>query len=309
MPIPCPFRRRPSALLPALALAALGLVSVPATACDAAAVALVVPYPPGGSADAVARVIAQQATQQTGKAFVLQHVPGASGANGARLVARAAADGCTVLVGSPNSVVLAPASQPEAGYAPQDLAPVAKVGSSELLLVASPSLGAVRIEQLGALARRLDHPLRAGHPGVDTLQHLALATIAQRLALPLARVPYRGGGPMLADVVGGHIDLAVVAEPSARPLLDQGRLALVSHLGDWYAQQGLSLQADWSGWFVPRDTPPRPRRWLQQALTDALAQPEVRTALAALGSTPATDAEQRRFAQDVAQDIRRHQRP
>jgi tripartite-type tricarboxylate transporter receptor subunit TctC len=287
--------------------AALGLLPVlaagPATACERDVVTVVVPYAPGGSMDAVARLFADAATRATGKSFVVQHIGGASGAIGARHVARSAGDGCTVLAGNLNVAVLAPLHQPQAGYRPEDLVPVAKIGTTEMLIVTTPALQVRRLEDLPAFVRQRPTGLAVGHPGAETAQYLALPMIERQLGLRFVHVPYKGAGPMVNDLLAGHLDIAVAAAPAVRRLIDQGRLVMLAPARDWLTQRGEPVIDSWAGWFVPASVNERTREWLQQVLAGVIDRPEVRAALIALDSALPSAAEQARFSAEVKASV------
>lgn len=293
-----------------LARAVCGLVlpwlAAGALACRGPAVSLVVPYPAGGSMDAVMRLVADAAAEQAGKPFVLRNIGGASGALAVQHVLRQPADGCTVLAGNVNAVILAPMQLPQAGYRATDLAPVGQVGSADFLVVAAAGFEADTLEQLPPASRSRARPIAAGHPGTETLQHLALPLIERRLGLPMLRVPYKGSAVLLNDLLGGHIDIAVVAEPVATALVTRGQIKVLANLGDWLPSEAGGRQPPllgWAGWFLPAATPPPAQRWMREALLGALARPALQEALAVLGSDLPTPQQQQQFAATVAQDI------
>lgn len=284
----------------------LAPLALPAWPCEGPLVSLVVPYPAGGSMDAVMRLVAEAASEETGKTFVLRNIGGVSGALAVQHVLRQPADGCTVLAGNVNAVILAPLLVPQAGFQPTDLVPLGQVGTADFVVVAAPGLEAQSLEQLPAAAHRRGKPLSAGHPGHETLQHLALPLIERQLGLPLVRVPYKGSSVMVNDLIGGHLDIAVVAEPVATPLVARGQLKVLARLGQWLPSPAGGRQAPllgWAGWFVAAPTPAPARDRLQAGLLAALAQPALQQRLQALGSDVPDAAGQQRFAATVAADI------
>lgn len=284
----------------------LAALAPPARPCEGPLVSLVVPYPAGGSMDAVMRLVADAAGEETGKTFVLRNIGGVSGALAVQHVLRQPADGCTVLAGNVNAVILAPLMLSQAGFQPTDLVPLGQVGKADFLVVAAPHVEARTLEQLPAAAQRRDRPLSAGHPGHETLQHLALPLIERQLRLQLLRVPYKGSSMMVNDLIGGHLDIAVVAEPVAAPLVARGQLKVLARLGQWLPSAAGGKQPpllSWAGWFVAADTPAPARQRLQAALLAALARPALQQRLEALGSEVPDAHEQQRFAATVASDI------
>lgn len=286
------------------ATAVLALASLPAMACGGSHVVLVVPFAPGGSTDAVARVVADRASQLGGKPFVIRHVSGASGLLGSHAVAHAAPDGCTVLFGTRNSVLLAPAQQRPRDPRLASLAPVIGLGSTPELIVALPTLDARKAEELRAAAGRLGRPLRSGHPGNDTTQAMNLQSFEDALGLTTTRVPYRGSGPLLNDLLAGHVDVAAVASPVAQPLLEQGRIVQVASVQDWLSRNGVQPARSWAGIFAPGGTPEAARRWLNDTVAKTLRQRDVREKLAGLGIVLPDDLSREWFERLVADEGR-----
>lgn len=279
-------------------------------ACPAKVVSLVVPYPAGGSMDAVMRLVAEAAAQQAGKTFVVRNIGGASGSVAVQHVLRQPADGCTVLAGNVNAVVLAPLQIPQAGYLPAELAPIAQVGSSDFVVLAAAGFPADRLEDLPRAAKARGRPLAAGHPGTETLQHMALPMIERQLQLRLLRVPYKGSALMVNDLIGGHIDMVVVAEPVAAGLLPKGQVKMLARLGEWLPSEaggGQPALEGWAGWFVAAGTPAPAQHALRSTLLAALARPALQQQLAALGSPVPSAQRQQAFARIVAQDTVRYQ--
>jgi tripartite-type tricarboxylate transporter receptor subunit TctC len=283
----------------ALLLSAL-LHAGPAWACDDAGtpLSIVVPYPAGGSMDATTRIVADGVGARSGRSIVIRNVGGASGIVGVRQLLALPADGCTVLAGNLNTVVLAPLLNPHAGYGPADLLPLGKVGMSPLVVIAGPDFPPDRLDQLPAHARNSGVPLSAGHPGTETLQYLALPGIERRLKLRLLKVPYRGSATLLNDLRGGHLDIAVVASPVAAPLAARGQVKILATLSN--AGPSAGRIEGWAGWFVAAGTPQASLQMLRGTLEAALADPQVRARLQAVGVQVPTADEQRGFADQIA---------
>jgi tripartite-type tricarboxylate transporter receptor subunit TctC len=279
-----------------------------ALACERSVVSVVVPYPAGGSLDGVMRIVADAASQATQRSFVVRNIGGGAGTIGVQHVLRQPADGCTVLAGNLNTLVLAPAQIASAGYVPHDFQPVGLVGQTDYVVIAAPGLAAERLEDLPALAAQRASALTAGHPGPESVQYLALPMLAHQLQLALLPVPYKGSAPLLKDLAGGHIDLAVVASPAGVAAAAHGRVKLLAHLSQWLASEAGGRApplASWAGWFVPRTVPEPASQWLRQALHDALAAPRAARALQALGSPVPALAAQEGFAERFARDAQR----
>lgn len=281
-----------------------GLFAGQAMACASGPVSVIVPYPAGGSMDAVTRVVAEGMRRASGRMFAVRNVGGASGAVGVRQALQAEPDGCTVVAGNVNALVLAPLLVPQTAYAADDLVPIGKVGRTDFVVIAAASLPVDRLAALPAHGRTLDRPLAAGHPGTETLQYFGLMAIERRLNIGLLQVPYRGSSLLVNDLIGGHIDIAVVAKPVALPLAQRGQVKILAQLDDTLA--GDAVPEGWAAWFVARETPAAARQWLSQVLASSLAQPDVRQRLQELGNELPSAAEQGRFEADYAAETPRY---
>lgn len=275
---------------------------------------MVVNFPPGGTADRTARALAEHLPAQLGQPVVVENRGGASGSIGALAVARAPADGHTLLIAF-SSLTINPALQRELPFDTlQDLRPVARLVDTPQILVAHPSLGARSVPELIAAARRQSQPLRYATVGIGTPGHLAGEMFAQQAGIPLEHVPYRGVGEAAPDVLAGRVPLHFVSFPSGHALVGPGRLlalgvASASRMSSapqvpTIAEQGLPgyAVAAWVGAFLPAAAPDAVLGRWHAALQAALAAPAAREALAAAGAEPArtTPAE---FATQIAEEI------
>lgn len=277
-------------------------------ACDRDVVTVVVPYPAGGSMDSTMRIVADAASRATQRSFVVRNIGGGAGTIGVQHVLQQPADGCTVLAGSLTTLVLAPAQIASAGYGPADFQPIGETGQTDYLVLAAPSLPVDRLQDLPALAARRQSAIAAGHPGTESVQYLALPILARQLQIELLPVPYKGSAPMLNDLAGGHIDLAIVASPAGAVAAEQGRAKLLARLSEWMASDAGGRTPpleSWAGWFVPQAVSERSTAWLRQALLDALAAPEAVQALQRLGLTLPAATAQQDFAHRYARDAQR----
>lgn len=261
--------------------------------------------------DAVMRVVADGVSRAMERSVLVRNIGGASGAVAVQHVLRQAGDGCTVLAGNVNTVILAPFQIPHVGYTAHDLVAVGQVGSSDFLAIAATGLPANRLEELPALAEQRGRPIAAGHPGNETVQYMALPIIGRQLQMNLLHVPYKGSASLINDLIGGHIDMAVVAAPAATVAVQRGQAKILANLTQWLSSPAGGSQAplgSWVGWFVSRDTPHQAREPLRAALLAALAKPEVQRKLHALGSSVPSAAQQRGFAEAVQADVPRFRR-
>lgn len=191
------------ALLGALALA------TPALAQGARPIRLVVPFPPGGGADALGRPLAERLAARLGRPVVIENRSGAGSNIGSEFVARAAPDGSTLLLNF-DTLVLHPLLYQGMSFEPiRDLMAVARVASSPLMLGCHPGVPAADVASLVALSRAQPGLLNFANPGFGSPHHLAFEFFAQASGLSAAHVSYRGGGPALTDVLAGHVQLGM----------------------------------------------------------------------------------------------------
>lgn len=195
-------------------------------------ITLVVPNPPGGAADNLARGFAEEMSKRLKQPVVVENVGGASGALGAQKVLRAPADGYTLVFGNTSDMVVTPIANPSAGYATKDFTPVALVGLTPMALVARPSLGISSIDQLVAQAKARPNGLTVGTTGASSFQAFSTMALQKAAGIDLLAVPYKGGAPLTNDLLGGQIDLAVMAMPGAMPHVRSGKLTLLGLLID-----------------------------------------------------------------------------
>ncbi len=229
MPTPLPRRRALAGLL-AAALAPRAVLAQ--GRYPERPVTLIVPNAAGGAADNLARAFAEELASRLGQTVVVENVGGASGALGAQRVLRAAPDGYTLLFGTTSDMVVTPIANRVAGYAPGDFTPIAKVGVTQMMLVARPGLGVTSVDQLVALARRQANALSVGTTGNASLQAFAAVSLQRAAGIDLLGVPYKGGAPMVNDLLAGQIDLAVGAVPTMLSHVRAGKLVALGVLSD-----------------------------------------------------------------------------
>lgn len=292
-----PFSRlaqRASLLAGAAATATRASAQAQADNFPARALTLVVPYPPGGATDTIARVLARAMGERLGASVVVENKAGAGTAIGAGAVAQSAADGHTLLISSDTTFTINPALKDRLPYDPQtSFESIGIVGSSPLVLLANPRLPADDVAGLVALARREPGKIAWGSFGNGTSSHLAGAMFAYAAGIQLLHVPYKGSSPAMTDLVGGQIALTVDTMVAALPMLRSGK---VKALAVTSAQRSASLPdvptiAGYPGYeMVPwvavvgrRGMPAATRTKLADALAASIADSTIRAELSRAG--------------------------
>lgn len=190
---------------------------------------LVVPFSAGGSADLLGRVFARAVSESIGQQVYVENRPGAGGATASAQVARAEPDGYTLVVSGVASHAIAPALNANIGYDPvRDFAHIAYLGGPPIVWVVHPSLKVRTLDALLAHIRADPAPLGYGSPGAGTQGHLVVAHLAQRLALPMQHVPYKGAGPAMFDIVAGHVKLGSVTWTTALSHIQSGAVVPIA---------------------------------------------------------------------------------
>ena len=188
-------------------------------------VRLVVPFPPGGPADSVARVLAQKLIDATGQQFVVDNRAGATGTIGAGIVAKSPPDGYTLLLGTSNELAMSPGLYDKLPYDPaRDFTPVSNVINFPNILVVNPHLPARNVNELVALARAKPGQLSFATSGIGSTNHLTGVVFESLTKVKLNFVPYKGGGPAVTDLMGGHVDAMFATMPSVVPYVKSGKL-------------------------------------------------------------------------------------
>ena len=268
---------------------------------------LVVPYPPGGVVDPLARLMAAPLGALVGQPVVVENRAGAGGAIGTNHVVRARPDGYTILLHTGSGLTIQQLANRNAGYdARTDLAPVSLVAAAPYVVSVPPGLPATTMAEFVALARARPGALHYGSAGIGSSPHLITELFARSAGIEMRHVPYRGNGPMVnALVAGQEIQLGLDTIPGSKALAEGGRLRMLAQTGPQRspALPDLPTVAElgfpgfeatlWIAFYLPRGTPePIIARW-NAAIAGTLAQPAVRDRLVELGfvvepSTPAT---------------------
>jgi tripartite-type tricarboxylate transporter receptor subunit TctC len=203
------------AILPGAALA---------QAWPAKPIRLMVPFPPGGSTDIVARIVAQKLSEKLGQSIVIENRGGAGGTLGTAVVAKAAPDGYTLTVASTSTHVVAPSVYTKLDYDPvKDFAPVSLMAVSPYLLVVNPSLPAKTLKELVALAKKQPGKLNYASAGVGSTTHLAMEMLKHASATYMLHIPYNGNGPAGTALIGGQVEVLFGSLPALLPHAKSGR--------------------------------------------------------------------------------------
>ena len=213
----------PKAVFAAVAVLAAGAAF--AQSYPAKPIRLVVPFPPGGPADSVARVLAQKLTEVIGQNVVVDNRAGATGTIGAGLVAKSPPDGYTLLLGTSNELAMSPGLFDKLPYDPvKDFAPLSNVINVPNILVVNPHLPARTVAELVALARAKPGQLSFATSGIGSTNHLTGVVFQDIQKVKVNYVPYKGGGPAVTDLMGGHVDSMFATMPSVVPFVKSGKL-------------------------------------------------------------------------------------
>lgn len=250
---------------------------------------IVVPYPAGGPTDALARIVAADLQTSLGQSVIVENKPGASGAVGTREVARAEADGYTLVLGNNQTHATNAFLLKEPGYDPiKDFVPVAGLADLQHALVVRKDLGVTDVAGLIALAKKDPGKLNYGSTGVGSGSHLTMELFKTRAGIDMVHVPFRGAAPMALEIVGGRIDVAFATLPSVLGQIEGKEmipLAIASTVRapqvptvPLLSEQGVK-EAEGDSWlalFAPAATPAAIVDKLTAAVVAALAKPDVR---------------------------------
>ncbi len=287
-----------------------------AQAWPAKPIRLVIGFAPGGAADYVARTIADPLGRVLGQTVTVENRAGAGSSLAADFVAKAPADGYTLLIASPSSVSVNPALNPKLSYSAKDLVPVTRVTTSPLVVAVNPNAGINSFQELMALAKAKPGVLNYTSSGNGSAPHLGAAHFSKVAGVEMVHIPYKGGAPAIQAVIAGDAQLTFGTPPSVLPMVTAGRLKALAVTSATRtplvpdvpaaAEAGLPgySMSFWYGFFVPVGTPPDVMKKLFDATAQVMQRPEVKAALAREGTEVALSKSPDDFAAFLNEDNR-----
>jgi tripartite-type tricarboxylate transporter receptor subunit TctC len=302
-----------SSVWPAIVLAIVFAASVaPARAQDypSRSITVIVPFPPGGASDVVARIVTNEMSKTLGQSIIIENVSGAGGTLGSARAAAAAPDGYTLLAAAMGSHVAAPVLTPNVRYDPvADFVPIGITAHSPAVIIARKDFPARDLKEFIALLRQQNGAVKQAHGGIGASSHMACLLFMAEIGAKPTLVAYRGSGPALNDLVGGHVDFMceqsvsvadqVLADTVKAYAVSAGeRLAMLPNVPT-AKEAGVNYEMSvWAGLFAPRGVSPKVIAKLADALDKALDEPVVRETLAKLGGSIPAKAERNPAAFD-----------
>ena len=298
-------------------LGSLGMASMPALAAKpnypTGPVNIVLPFPPGGSTDVVARVIADKLSKKWGQPVTVDNRPGGGGLIGAQAVQRAKPDGSTLLL-TLTTMVQTPHLHAKAPYDPRtDFAPITRIGTSNLVLVVHPDVPAKNLDEFVALVKANPGKYSYGSFGMGTSGHLYGHVFSKQQGLDMVHVAYRGEAPSVTDLLGGQVPAVIMSANGSKEHIASGRMRALAVTGasraevlpdvPTFEELGYKNMAvlGWYGMFAPAGTPTDILIKVSDDVLEVIAEPEVREKLGAIGVMLGGDGPQA-FKEMIARD-------
>jgi len=277
---------------------------------------LIVPFPPGGPNDIIARVIGQKMSELTKQPIIVDNRAGQGGVLGTDAVAKAAPDGYTVAIASAGALAISPSMEKVAYDTLKDLAPVTLVASVPEMLVVATDVPAKNMSELVALAKAQPGKLNFASSGPGSLPHLACELFKLTAKIDIVHVPYRGAAPAVNDLLGQQVQMTFLDLPVILPQIKAGALRPIALGGreraptapdvPTTAEVGMPdlIIENWYGMVAPAGTPPTIVVKLNKIATEAMADPTVKAKLAEQGLTLVGDTPEH-FRDFIAADIKK----
>ena len=298
----CPARLFAASSRALLVLCFMMCTPVDAQDYPAKPIRMVCPIPPGGTTDLVARLVAQKLSESLGQQVIVDNRGGAGGIIGTEMVARAAPDGYTILMGSMTTHAVNPAFHLNLTYdAIRSFQPVSRIISAPQLLVVHPSVAARSVKELIALAKAKPGELTYATASMGTTPHLAFELFKGMAGVNIVGVPYKGSGPSIIDLVGGQVNAMITGIVVLMPHVKAGRLRALAVTSPARAavMPDLPTVAEsgvpnfdvrvWFGVFLPAGAPRAIVTTLNERIRKIVAAPDVRQRLIEQGADPVTD--------------------
>jgi tripartite-type tricarboxylate transporter receptor subunit TctC len=286
------------AFLAVLIVSCSAIVPAGAQTYPAKPIRLILPFPPGGPSDILGRALAQKVSEQVGQQMITDNRAGAGGNLGLELTAKAPPDGYTLVLSSP-LISISPSLYSKLNYDPQkDLAPVSLVAQIQNVLLVHPSVPAKSLKEFVQVARARPGKLNYGSGGVGTTTHLAPELMQSLTKIKMVHVPFKGSGLALLGLIGGQVDVLIMAVPAAQGQVEAGKARALAVLSDKRATTMPSVPTTkeagvdglvvdiWYGILVPSGTPPAVVTRLNTEINKALASPELKDRLLGVGVQP-----------------------
>jgi tripartite-type tricarboxylate transporter receptor subunit TctC len=283
---------------------------------------LLVPYPPGGVSDVIARLVSPVLARQLEQAVIVDNLGGVGGAIAAQRMLRQPADGHMIFQGSPNELILTPMALAAVKYKAEDFRPVQNITLNEMVLFARKGLPVSNGDEFAAYAAKMANegkPLTYASVGNGSLYHMLGAHLSKKLGVPMTHVPYRGSAQALQDLMASQVDIFITPYDKSYPeRVAQGKIKAVAALSAQRQQAFKSVPTlnesqalkgfvfdTWQTYFVHKDTPESIVRALHKALSEVVKDPELRAKLEAQGMVvpkPATlEQLARSYGEETAQ--------
>jgi tripartite-type tricarboxylate transporter receptor subunit TctC len=302
---------RCAVLMALIAAVSAGAAPASAQTYPSRPITLVVPFPPGGSATIIARIIADKMSEGLGQQIVVDNRGGAGGSIAARQVAKSAPDGATLLLAFTGTLAVSPLIFANVGYDPRkDFAGIGLIGMAPSVLAVHPSVPARSVADLIGIAKAEPEKIQYGSPGIGTTNHLAGELLAAMTGIKITHIPYKGTGPAITDLLGGHIAMMFAPIPAAHGNVSAGALRALGvtslkRSSLWpdiptVAETGLPgfEVVQRSTLLAPAGTPRTIIERLNKELNAVLATDEVRRRLAVEGGEPVPGAPEE-YAADI----------
>lgn len=294
-------------------VAGIGLTAAGAAYADYPdrTVKIIVPFAPGGSTDILARILAEEFSEEFGQPFIVENKAGAAGNIGGSYVARSKPDGYTLMIAAAGPTVINPSLYEDMGFSPvDDLAPITAITREHNIMAVNADSDIHNLQEFFEVAKNQDEPLSFGSPGIGTPGHLAGELLKHEKDLNLTHVPYKGSGPAVVDLVAGHIDFMIDNMPPLLPQIEAGKLRAIAVPSlersqatpevPTFKESGMDdyVIMAWKGLMAPAGTPDDIIHALYEATQKIVHQPEIAERLSGLGAEPEANTPEE-YAQQI----------